>query len=112
MFATIQPHVVCDHSVSKSAHDQDVPKLLQPQISLSAHPQPGMSRRPSHDLFECIEQSEDKRLTEAQARYVFSQVADAVLYLDSLGIAHRDIKDENLVIDRNLKVINKQSNLV
>jgi serine/threonine protein kinase len=62
------------------------------------------TRRSSHDLFECIEQSENKRLTEDQARYVFAQVADAVDYLDSLGIAHRDIKDENVVIDKDLKV--------
>ncbi|KAJ3532123.1 hypothetical protein NMY22_g7873 [Coprinellus aureogranulatus] len=61
-------------------------------------------RRPSYDLFECIEQSEQKRLTEEQARYVFGQVVDAVHYLDSLGIVHRDIKDENVVIDRNLKI--------
>jgi len=67
-------------------------------------PQPEYFRRPSHDLFECIEQSENKRLSEGQARYVFSQVVDVVHYLDSNGIAHRDIKDENLVIDKNLKV--------
>ncbi|KAF8224938.1 Pkinase-domain-containing protein [Tricholoma matsutake] len=65
---------------------------------------PQYSRRASHDLFECIEQSEHKRLSEDQARYVFSQVVDAVHYLDSQGITHRDIKDENLVIDKNLKV--------
>lgn len=70
----------------------------------STNPRPEPTRRPSHDLFECIEQSENKHLTEDQARYVFGQVVNAVEYLDSLGIAHRDIKDENVVIDRNLKV--------
>ncbi|KAF9071714.1 kinase-like domain-containing protein [Rhodocollybia butyracea] len=64
---------------------------------------PKFSRRPSHDLFECIEQSENKCLSEDQARYVFAQIVDAVDYLDSLGIAHRDIKDENIVIDENLQ---------
>ncbi|KAJ8076434.1 hypothetical protein PM082_000857 [Marasmius tenuissimus] len=67
-------------------------------------PRPKPSRRPSHDLFECIEQSEDKRLTEDQARYVFSQIVDAVHYLDTQGVAHRDIKDENIVIDSDLRV--------
>ncbi|KAH6913829.1 CAMK/CAMKL/PASK protein kinase [Coprinopsis sp. MPI-PUGE-AT-0042] len=64
-----------------------------------------ITKRPSYDLFECIEQSEQKRLAEEQARYVFAQVADAVHYLNALGIAHRDIKDENVVIDHNLKII-------
>ena len=65
---------------------------------------PEISQRASHDLFECIEQSDDKRLSESQARHVFAQVVDVVHYLDSRGITHRDIKDENLVIDHNLKV--------
>jgi serine/threonine protein kinase len=65
---------------------------------------PDFTRRPSHDLFECIEQSEHKRLSEDQARHVFSQVVDAVHYLDSQGVTHRDIKDENLVIDKDLNV--------
>ena len=62
------------------------------------------SRRPSQDLFECIEQSKHKRLSENQARYVFAQVVEAVYYLDSQGITHCDIKDENLVIDSDLRV--------
>ena len=65
---------------------------------------PKFTRRASHDLFECIEQSKHKRLSENQARYVFAQVVEAVYYLDSQGITHCDIKDENLVIDSELKV--------
>ncbi|RDX55189.1 kinase-like protein [Lentinus brumalis] len=65
---------------------------------------PKFTRRPSHDLFECIEQSKHKRLTENQARYIFAQVVEAVYYLDSQGITHCDIKDENLVVDADLKV--------
>ncbi|TDL24278.1 kinase-like protein [Rickenella mellea] len=65
---------------------------------------PEFVRRPSRDLFECIEQSEYKRLSEADARYIFAQVVDIVDYLDDEGITHRDVKDENLVIDENLKV--------
>ncbi|KAL5631523.1 hypothetical protein ACGC1H_007142 [Rhizoctonia solani] len=63
---------------------------------------PHMPRRASYDLFECIEQHE--RLSEGQAKYIFAQVVDTVWYLDSIGITHRDIKDENLVIDREFKV--------
>ncbi|KAJ7096325.1 kinase-like domain-containing protein [Mycena epipterygia] len=65
---------------------------------------PEYSRRPSHDLFECIEQTEHKRLSEDQARYVLGQVVDAVYYLHCQGVSHRDIKDENLVVDKWLTV--------
>ncbi|KDQ57621.1 hypothetical protein JAAARDRAFT_69716 [Jaapia argillacea MUCL 33604] len=65
---------------------------------------PNFSRRPSHDLFECIEQSKHKRLSETQARYIFAQVVEAVWYLDRQGITHRDIKDENLLIDKDFTV--------
>ncbi|KAG9011211.1 hypothetical protein FRB94_008810 [Tulasnella sp. JGI-2019a] len=63
---------------------------------------PNMARRPSHDLFECIEQH--KKLGEARARHVFGQIVDTVEYLQSLGISHRDIKDENLVVDADFNV--------
>ncbi|KAG5637038.1 hypothetical protein H0H81_006033 [Sphagnurus paluster] len=86
-----------------SSPSQPIPWAIDPDPKKSAS-RPEFSRRPSHDLFECIEQSEHKRLSERQARYVFSQVVDAVHYLDSQGVTHRDIKDENLVIDQHLKV--------
>lgn len=80
------------------------PLPCQSSSKLEAPRPPKFVRRPSHDLFECIEQSDNKCLSEDQARYVFAQIVDAVDYLDSLGVAHRDIKDENIVIDENLKV--------
>lgn len=66
--------------------------------------QPAFFRRPSHDLFECIEQSKDKRLSESQARFVFAQIVEAVHYLDSQGVTHCDIKDENILVDGYLNV--------
>ncbi|KAI0032238.1 kinase-like protein, partial [Vararia minispora EC-137] len=65
---------------------------------------PSFHRRPSHDLFECIEQSAQKRLSEAQARFVFAQVVEAVAYLDAQGVTHCDIKDENILVDERLNV--------
>lgn len=74
------------------------PRGSLPLLSIRPH----MPRRASYDLFECIEQHE--RLSEGQAKYIFAQVVETVRYLDSIGITHRDIKDENLVIDREFKV--------
>ncbi|KAF8629655.1 hypothetical protein AX17_005594 [Amanita inopinata Kibby_2008] len=85
------------------ATKSEVPEFLYQTSCLSA-PRLTVHCRPPHDLFECIEQSQHKRLTEDQARYVFAQVVEAVYYLDSRGITHRDIKDENLVIDTKFKV--------
>ncbi|KAG0242853.1 hypothetical protein BGX31_011443 [Mortierella sp. GBA43] len=59
-------------------------------------------RRTSCDLFECIEHH--SKFSESQARMIFKQIVECVEYLDSRGICHRDIKDENIVIDNDFKV--------
>ncbi len=40
------------------------------------------------------------KLPEKEAAFIFGQIAQAVRYLHQLRIAHRDIKLENLLIDR------------
>ena len=88
-------------------------KILTPNINTSNIPTrapllrtntaPLMIRRPSHDLFECIETQ--AKFTETQGRDIFRQIVDAVYYLDSsLDVVHRDIKDENIIISSDLSV--------
>ncbi|CEH16279.1 camk camkl pask protein kinase [Ceraceosorus bombacis] len=74
---------------------------ISPTRAESLHPAP-MERRSSCDLFECIEQH--SRLSENKARWVFAQIVEAVYHLDTMGITHRDIKDENCVIDADFNV--------
>jgi len=57
----------------------------------------------SMDLFECIE-SRAMRFTEFQAKYIFEQIFNAVKYLYEHGIVHRDLKDENILIDKHFNI--------
>jgi serine/threonine protein kinase len=51
----------------------------------------------SMDLFDYIELNE--HISESQVLNIFKQVALAVKHIQSLSIVHRDIKDENILLD-------------
>lgn len=56
----------------------------------------------AQDLFECIEKHH--HLSESIAQYIFKQLINTLLYLKQNGVYHRDIKDENILIDRHYNV--------
>ncbi|OAD06840.1 hypothetical protein MUCCIDRAFT_34313 [Mucor lusitanicus CBS 277.49] len=56
----------------------------------------------SSDLFECIESH--TKLSESQTQKIIRQLVQCMSDLSDLGIYHRDIKDENIVVDSNFQV--------
>ncbi|KAI8070696.1 hypothetical protein BC940DRAFT_295349 [Gongronella butleri] len=54
------------------------------------------------DLFDYIELKET--MLESEIRAIFKQIALAVNHLHSHGIVHRDVKDENIVLDQNGRI--------
>ncbi|ODQ64160.1 Pkinase-domain-containing protein [Nadsonia fulvescens var. elongata DSM 6958] len=60
---------------------------------------------PAIDLFDLIELQPN--MPEEDCRNIFRQVVSAIKHLHDLGIAHRDIKDENIILDKqgHLKLI-------
>ena len=58
------------------------------------------------ELFDYINQK--RVLDEGEARVFFRQIVTAVQYCHSKGVVHRDIKDDNILIDlknREIKLI-------
>lgn len=57
---------------------------------------------PAIDLFDFIEIK--KSLTELEIRYIFRQIVSSIAHLHKHGLVHRDIKDENVIIDEHSAV--------
>ena len=68
-------------------------------IQLLAHGAGWMAMKiyDSMDLFDYV--AKVGNFNELMARYVFSHIVDALDYIHSVGIVHRDIKLENVLID-------------
>lgn len=54
---------------------------------------------PAIDLFDYIEVKSD--MSESECKFIFRQICSAIYHLHKHGIVHRDIKDENIIVDEN-----------
>ncbi|KAI8833199.1 kinase-like domain-containing protein [Chytridium lagenaria] len=81
--------------------DNGLPHRKPSSLSISSRKR-GLQRRPSQDLFDVIERN--PRMPERVVRHIFAQILDAIAHLHAMGYVHRDIKDENVIVDEEMCV--------
>lgn len=67
-----------------------------------------------NSLDQYIKSKPEGHLNEKEAKLIFRQILDAVKYLHEMNITHRDIKSENILLNKhlNLKIIDFGFSLV
>lgn len=88
------PHIVRPLGFSKSA----AYRREEPKVKYSA-PFLALELLPNGELCEVL--VETGALSQEAARYLFWQILNAIDFLHSKGLAHRDIKLENILLDQN-----------
>lgn len=52
------------------------------------------------EVLDSIAQQQEGKYTEDEARKIFKQILEAIQYMHSKGVVHRDIKPQNLVVTK------------
>lgn len=61
-----------------------------------------MQYLPGISLGSSLKQQSNQKFTEINCKFIIKQLANALKYLHSKNIAHRDIKLENVILDEKL----------
>ena len=57
-----------------------------------------MEYAPGGELYETLQEEENRRFSEPRAAFYINQVCDAIEYIQKFHIIHRDIKPENILL--------------
>jgi serine/threonine protein kinase len=57
-----------------------------------------------NSLEQFIKNKTEGRLSEEESAKIFIQVLKAVAYLDKMNIVHRDLKTENILLNKHLEL--------
>jgi serine/threonine protein kinase len=59
-----------------------------------------MEFAPGVSLSQYYKSAQNRRLPESVAKLIFRQIVDGVKYMHSLSVFHRDLKTDNIIVDR------------
>ena len=89
------------HLMRKTSHIDGAIKLIDyyelPDCYLFVMERLGTSASGCKDLFDFI--SDKGPLKEDLAQYIFKQIVETIVSCHKAGVIHRDIKDENILVD-------------
>ena len=58
-----------------------------------------MEKAKGKSLYSYLKQRPNRRVNENEARVIFKNIVEGVLYIHKMNVAHRDLKPDNILIE-------------